>query len=128
MTLRVYFDTDVTSALSKRDLKPAEMNALDELRALKEKGAINIDTSLHTHIEIERAPAEHQPKLKEPLAELGRVEKDREVKGFAAVRDLYGGQSAMPLVSDIVDRDLYDHLLARRVSMTLRHRPNRNLV
>jgi hypothetical protein len=110
--LKVYFDNDIASAITRRDLDKSELVGIDELLEANRKGLLAVGTSRQSPRELERAPVRHQAKLKEGLSELDLARNDHSVLGFQTHADQYGGYVANPLVSDIVDAYLYADLLA----------------
>ena len=109
--LKVYLDNDVASAISRRDLDEAELEAIDQLLEAKRSGNLDLGTSRQSPREMERAPSQHQAKLKTGLSELALAEDDHKVLGFHMQTDQYGGCISNPLVTDIVDDQLYSDLL-----------------
>jgi hypothetical protein len=103
---RCYLDNDVSSAISRRDLDKAELDAIDKLLDWKRSGKIIIETSRHSLREMERAPFQYRAKLKEGIADLSLAKDDHRVLGFHMQSDLYSC-IACPLVTDIVDEQLY---------------------
>lgn len=108
----VYFDNDVASAVSRRDWDKAELDAIDRLLEAKRAGKIALGTSCQSPREMERAPTPHQAKLKTGLSELDLAKDDHKVLGFHTQTDQYGGCISNPLVTDIVEDQLYSDLLA----------------
>ena len=110
--MRIYFDNDVASTVSRRERDPADLAAIDKLLELCRSQAISLSTSRQSHREMERAPAGHQPKLKGGLGEVAIVSDDHRVLGSHTLTDPYGGCICSPLVTDIVDGGLYANLRA----------------
>jgi len=110
--LKVYLDNDVASSISQRDCDPAELRAIDLLLEANRSGNLAIETSRQSPREMERAPSQHQAKLKTGLSELDLAKDDHKVLGFHTQSDQYGGCISNPLVTDIVDDHLYKDLLA----------------
>jgi hypothetical protein len=54
--LKIYLDNDVSSAITRRDLEKAELDALDLLIDCKRHKRIILDTSRQSPREMERAP------------------------------------------------------------------------
>ncbi len=109
--LRVYLDNMCVSAITRHHLKGDEQKALDFLRDWHNAGKIVLETSRQSPREMERAPKKYQLELKKGLKGLSLATKDHEVVGFQTQIDQYGGVISNPLVSDIVDKDLYGNLL-----------------
>jgi hypothetical protein len=110
--LNVYFDNDVASAISRRDWDKAELGLIDQLLEANRSGILAVGTSRQSPREMERAPSQHQAKLKTGLSELHLAKDDHKVLGFHTNADQYGGCISNPLVTDIVDGQLYEDLLA----------------
>jgi hypothetical protein len=110
--IRIYLDNDVSSAITRRDLPNVEMVAVDQLLAWHHARKILLGTSRQSHREMERAPIQHQPKLKAALAGLDIASDDHRLLGFSTLSDQYGGFFAGPLITDIVDEELYARLMA----------------
>ena len=58
--LRAYLDTNLVSALAKRDIPQSEVDALLELVELMHRGRLALVTSSVTEEEIDRVPEEHR--------------------------------------------------------------------
>ena len=110
--LKVYLDNDVVSAISRRDCDMAELGAIDLLLEANRSGNLAVGTSRHSPREMERAPSQHQAKLKTGLSELELAKDDHKVLGFHTQTDQHGGCISNPLVTDIVDGKMYEDLLA----------------
>ena len=110
--LKIYLDNDVSSAITRRDLEKAELDALDLLIDCKRRKRIILDTSRQSPREMERAPAQYHGNLKKGLVELGQAAKDHKFLGSYTLSDQYGGSITNPLVTDIVDEPLYSQVLA----------------
>jgi hypothetical protein len=80
--LKAYFDNDVVSAITRRDWDKAELAAIDQLLGMKRSGTIVLGASRQSLREMERAPSQHQAKLKTGLAELVLAEDDHILLGF----------------------------------------------
>jgi hypothetical protein len=111
VTMKVYFDNDVVSAISRRDGDVAELRAIDQLREEARAGRIVLGTSRQSQWEMERAPPHHQAKLKTGLSGLNVSEDDHKLLGFYSLTDQYGGFISNPMFTDIVDEQLYSYLL-----------------
>jgi hypothetical protein len=109
--MRVYFDNDVASAISRRDWEAAELNAIDQLLEWHRAGRIVVGTSRQSAREMERAPSRHQANLKTGLAELDISTDDHRVLGFYSLTDQFGGFISNPMVTDLVNEPLYADLL-----------------
>src|SRR5215470_13218957 len=110
--LRVYFDNDVVSPISRRDWDNSELDAIDRLLDAKRTSTIVLGASRQSLREIERAPSQYQAKLKTGLSELILAENDHIVLGFNSHTDQYGGYICNPMVSDIIDEQMYSAFLA----------------
>ena len=88
------------------------MDAIDQLLEANRSDKLALGTSRQSPREIERAPSQHQAKLKTGLSELDLAKDDHKVLGFHTQADQYGGCICTPLVTDIVDDPLYSDLLA----------------
>ena len=108
--IKVYLDNDVASGISNRDLDKAEQDAIDQLLNWQHSGKIEVGTSRQAIREMERAPFQYQAKLKTGISNLGLAENDHRVLGFNMQTDQYGCISS-PLVTDVVDEQLYADLL-----------------
>lgn len=104
--MKVYIDNDVASAIKKRDLPEPEQSALDRVLELESQGVITTMFSAEHLREMERykGPVD----LKAGLEGREKVERDHEVLGSAETRDQFGGGASYPLVTDIVDQELFD--------------------
>ena len=109
--IKVYLDNDVASGISNRDLGKAEQDAIDQLLNWQHSGKIEVGTSRQAIREMERAPFQYQAKLKTGISNLGLAENDHRVLGFNMQTDQYGGCISYPLVTDVVDEQLYSDLL-----------------
>lgn len=110
--LRVYVENSVVSARTRRDADALELSAIDWLFTLNESGDAGVRSSRQSIREIERAPARYQAELKGGLADVEIVRNDHVVLGFHNQSGPYGDSVSYPLVTDIVDRDLYSRLVA----------------
>jgi hypothetical protein len=110
--LRVYFDNNVASAISKRDINQVQMTAIDAILQMRNSGRIGIGTSNQTPREMEQAPAQYQGSLKSGIADLDHANVDHRLVGFQCQGDQIGGYVCYPLISDVVDDTLYARLLA----------------
>ena len=112
--LKVYFQNEVASAITRQfaTWDKAELDAIDQLLVLaKGSDKVVLGTSRQSPREMERAPVEHRAKLKAGLSELALAENDHKLLGFHTQTDQYGGCITSPLVTDIVDEQLYADLL-----------------
>lgn len=110
--MKVYFDNVIVSGMARGDLQPpAELVAVRAIYACAE---VEVITSRHSWREQERT---QDPKIKEILLDaqgnVPTVQNDHEVLGFTVSQDGVGGMVTIPLVSDVIDQELYDALLAR---------------
>lgn len=105
--ISIYFDNDVSSAITRRDLSDVEIIALDQLLAWRDARKFLLGTSRQSHREMERAPSQHQHQLKAALAGLDIASDDHKLLGFSTSRFFAG-----PLITDIVDEELHAKLLA----------------
>ncbi len=106
--LKVYFDNDVASGISKRDCAKAEVDAIDQLLAANRAQKIMLGALRQSLREMERAPSEElRAKLKTGLSELILAEHDHIVLGCDTQTDYRGTCSSNPLVTDIVDEHMY---------------------
>ncbi|MBU0719495.1 MAG: hypothetical protein KJ749_14715 [Planctomycetes bacterium] len=110
--LKVYLDNDVASAISQHDCDRAQRDAIDLLLEANRSGNLAVGTSRQSPREMERAPPQHQAKLKTGLSELDLAKDDHKVLGFHTQTDQHGGCISNPLVTDIVDGQMYEDLLA----------------
>lgn len=109
---KVYLDTNVASARTRRDEKD-ELAAIDQIFEWNHSGTIILGTSHHTQREMERVPSpQHQAGLKSGLSEVDLTRDDHKVLGFHTQTDQYGGCISNPLITDIVDEQLYADILA----------------
>ncbi len=110
--MRVYLDNVIASGVVLGDLQPpAELLAA---RAILKCPKVKVFTSRHSRREQERTrdPGSRK-RLLEAQGDLPTVEKDHEVLGFGASQDHVGGIITIPVVTDIVDQELYDKLVTR---------------
>jgi hypothetical protein len=105
--IRICADNDVASAKQKRDLRSAEMTALDRIFELHDQRKLVLEISMQSLREMERAPAKYQNELKMAVAKIGTAKENSKLLGFATMSDQYGGFSTQPLVTDLVDEKLY---------------------
>lgn len=112
MAMRVYFDNDVVSRISRRDGAKTEMDAIDRLMETNRASQVEIGTSRQSPREMERAPLHHQATLKTGLSELEVSADDSRLLGFCQLTDRYGGFISYPMLTEIVDGRLYADLLA----------------
>jgi hypothetical protein len=99
-------DNDISSAISRRDLDKAELDAIDKFLGWKSADKISVEISCHSLREMERAPLQYRAKLKEGISDLGLAKDDHRILGFHTQSDLHGCIS-YPLVTDKVDEKLY---------------------
>ena len=102
--LKVYFQNEVACAITRRfsTWDKAELDAIDQLLVLaKSSDKVVLGTSRQSPREMERAPVQHQAKLKAGLSELALAEDDHKVLGFHTQTDQYGGCITTPLVTDM---------------------------
>ena len=108
---RVYSENSACSARKNpKDRKKEELDAIEKMVKLASIGGIALETSRHTHREMERAPTEHVDNLKEGITNWAIAQEDHKVIGFDTSSDQYGGYVTVPLVTDIVDEGLYEEL------------------
>lgn len=108
--MRVYFDNDVASAISRRDWDTAEQDAIDRLLEWNRAGRIVLGSSRQSAREMERAPLQHQAQLKTGLSGLNISTDDHRVLGFYSLTDQLGGFVSNPMVTDVVNESLYSDL------------------
>ena len=113
MTL-VYLDTVITSGHVLKDLTPlAEMEAVELIYRLDSEGRIKIVTSNVGRQEQGRAT---RPDIRDALAahanDVPRVTNDHRLLGFSNLDYGNRGFISSPIISDIVDEDLYARLHA----------------
>ncbi len=109
--VKIYFDNDVASAISKRDLNEEELNAIDQLFNWMRSGKIVIGTSRQSLREMSRAPSQYQAELKTGISGLEVAENDHKVLGFHMQTNQRGGCISNPFVTDVIDKKLYSALL-----------------
>lgn len=110
--VRAYLDNDVASGLSQRDLKPEEMQALDELVRLHKSGDIRLGTSRQSYREMDGAPKpEWRERLRDGIQMVDLLRDDHIVLGFSNQSDPLGGMICSPLVKDVIDDPLYKGLV-----------------
>jgi predicted nucleic acid-binding protein len=112
--LRVYFDTVITSGRVSRDLSPPEeMAAVDRLELFHEEGQIKRVSSKWSQIE--------QTRTKNPVTrfafrerwnEVSVVQPDHKLLGFNSVDMGRRGFINSPLITDIVDEEVFTKLKA----------------
>jgi hypothetical protein len=115
--LRVYLDTVITSGRVKRDLSPAsEMVAVDRLEQLQTEERIKIVTSKWSRVEQERTK---NPEIRAAFAaranEVSVVQSDHRLLGFNSIDYGHLGFISYPLISDVVNEDLFSRLKAASV-------------
>lgn len=111
---RVYLDTVITSGRVIRDLQPPEeMAAVEQIERFHAEGCIKIVTSKMSGIEQARTT---NPVVRATLAEhaneVSVVPNDHRLLGFNTVDQGRYGFISSPLISDIVDEDLFAKLTA----------------
>ena len=113
-TLRVYFDTVITSGRVSRDLSPpTEMAAVDELERLHEEGRIKRVSSKWSQIEQARTKnPDTRSAFSKRWNEVSVVQPDHKLLGFNSVDMGQRGFISSPLVTDIVDEVVYARLQA----------------
>lgn len=121
MPLRAYLDNVIVSGLIRGDVessdpKQTEMNATLALYAAHNRRALDLVTSAEAYREQERT---RDPKTRALLSAhrgtVPGVERDHEVLAFGQSSDQFGGSTTSPLVSDVLDRDLFDKLQSKGV-------------
>jgi predicted nucleic acid-binding protein len=108
--LRIYLDNDIASAITRLDLAPIELDAIEWLIAAHHASAVILGTSNHAKREIERAPAQYREGLKRGLTGLAYFEKDHRVLGSFTL-NTGRGCITNPIVTDIVDDAMHAELL-----------------
>ncbi len=109
--MRVYLDNVIVSGRVRGDLQPDQMTAVRKLVAADKVGQINFVTSKETQREQDRArdPAV-RTKLQADRSNVPLVEKQDRLLGFHFQQDQLGGFVTYPLISDIVDEELFANL------------------
>jgi hypothetical protein len=110
MKPKVYFDTCIESGRVQTDLPPAEMNAVRALEKADREGKIEIITSRETHREQDKANPAVREQLFQSRGETPVVPKDHSLLGMHNQMDLLGTVSTTPIISDIVDEQLFKRL------------------
>lgn len=110
--MKAYLDNVICSGLALRDLDPpAEMSATLALVSARDRGELNLVTSVESWREQDRTKnPEQRATLRESREGVPRVKQDHTVLGFAHCADHLGGFVANPLVTDMVDESLFQRL------------------
>jgi len=110
--IRVYYDNVIVSGRIVEDLGPAEVAAVKRNERAHEFGVIWRVTSRQAWREQEGAPEPLRSTLHAARGDLSVVASDHVVLGAAALEGLYGTSATLPLVTDIVDQELFRDLKA----------------
>jgi len=110
--MRVYLDTVITSSLVLQDLRPlAEMEAVNDIVRLAAEGRVNIVTSKMSPIEQARTA---DPAVRAALTahadDVPRVSEDHRLLGFNNMDLGRYGFISSPILTDIVDDELFAKL------------------
>lgn len=111
---RVYLDTVITSGRVSKDLQPpAEMAAVEEIERFRAESCIKIVTSKMSGIEQARTTNPIvRAAFEEHAHEVSVVQNDHRLLGFNSVDQGRYGFISSPMVSDIVDEELFAKLIA----------------
>jgi hypothetical protein len=109
--MRVYLDNVIVSGRVRGDLRSDQMTAVQKLVAADKAGQINFVTSKETEREQNRTtdPA-IRSKLQADRSNVPLVEKQDRLLSFHFQQDQLGGFVTYPLISDIVDEELFANL------------------
>lgn len=112
--MKVYLDNVIVSSIEKGDLaSPTERQALNELTSGKYADALECVTSRWSLREIERTKdGILRERLKRAFHTHSVIEYDHKVLGFHNQSDPYGGFIGSPLVTDIIDENIFSQLRA----------------
>lgn len=118
--IRVYFDNMIMSGRVTRDLRPLEeMVAVDELEKLHAEGRIKRVSSKWSGIEQART---RNPEVKSALTarstEVSVVQPDHVLLRFNTVDMGHRGFISSPVLSDIVDENVFKRLLSAGLEET----------
>ncbi len=114
--MKVYWDNVIASGAARGDLPPQEMAVLARLSQDPCRGRVEVVTSRESWREQERASDESvRATLEQARSDVPLVERDHEVRGFSELQDQLGGFVTIPLVTDIVDEQLFAALQAQRL-------------
>jgi hypothetical protein len=113
--LRVFLENTVVSTRTRHNCGQEELAAIDQLYEWNKSGEIDLGeyelgTSRHTQREMERAPAQHQAKLKSALEGLDIAKDDHKVVDSHAQTDPLGGCISNVFSTDTPDEELYSKL------------------
>jgi len=107
--MRIYLDNVIASGRVRGDLEPTEMVAVKQMDQLPANCQLEILTSRETWREQERTK---NPITRSELAQSKKdvpvYQEDHRVLGTSTVIDQYGGFITNPLVSDIIDENLFN--------------------
>ncbi len=110
--MKVYLDNVIASGKVLSDLEPPdEMAAVRTIEKCASQGALDVCTSRESWREQSRTrDGAKRETLEQARSDIPVVEKDHEVLGFSLQQDQYGGFIASPLVTDVVDNELFNDL------------------
>jgi len=112
--LRVYYDTVIMSARTKKDLQPAEeMAAVVRIEALHDEGRIKrISSRMAEREQARRTDPVERAALLEDTKQVSMVQHDHRILGFNNLDYGRRGFISYPLIDDIVNPELYSKLMA----------------
>jgi predicted nucleic acid-binding protein len=109
---KAYFDTCIESGKVQNDLPPLEMAAVRSLQKAGDEGKIEIVTSRESHREQDRAKAPLRAQLAESRGATPVVPNDHKLLGFHNQMNHLGTVAVTPILTEIVDEDLFKSLTA----------------
>ncbi len=110
--IRIYLDNDIASSISRRDLEVMELAAVDQLLDANRHSHVSVEVSRQSWREMERAPAKYHEGLKSGIKGLSVLRDDHTVLGSHTNVDQFGGCVCNPIVTDIVNDQLFADLCA----------------
>jgi hypothetical protein len=112
--MRVYYDNVIASGLVTGRIWPdAEKTALSEVETARENGTIKRVTSRESWREQERTRDDARRAQLQSARELvSVVQADHRLLGFSNVYGPYGTVAANPIVTDVIDEQLFTDLMS----------------
>jgi predicted nucleic acid-binding protein len=111
--IKAYFDNCIESGRVRADLQPPEMAAVRSLLKARNEGKVEIVTSRESWREQDRAK---DPRLRAQLAQSRGdtpvVSNDHKLFGFHNQMDRLGTVAVTPLITEIIDEELFRNLTA----------------
>lgn len=109
--VKIYLDSVIVIGIENRDLG-SEMDATDQLVSLGKRDEIKIVTSRQLPRSMEKTKNKEERELRiQSSINFTMVPRDHRVLGFHYQSDQYGGCAPSPLVTDIVDENMFSELI-----------------